>query len=75
MKRIENNYEAAAAVVGKTIKSADFGGGKYSSITFTDGSRLEFEAQPEGRDGWGYHLSESMEVTLKIPENPSEADR
>ena len=59
------NHEAAAAVVGKTIKEAYFAEGKYCSITFIDGSRLEFEAMPEGRDGWGYHVSESILTTFE----------
>lgn len=58
------SYEIAEALVGKTIKSADLGG-KYGSIEFTDGSRLDLEAQDSGPDEWGYHASESIFYSFK----------
>ncbi len=54
-------YELAELVVGKTIEAADFGG-KYGSITFTDGTRLELEAEESGRDGYE---GESISYVLK----------
>lgn len=50
------SYEIAEVIAGKTIKSASLGG-TYSTIYFTDGTKLEMEAQDSGPDEWGHHES------------------